>query len=276
MNELRAKKIADYKKVGRDIDPEELYLEGPDAELIQLFGKPGEDELDYISVKDFFEKVRQYYPIVCSNHLCEFISLRNCEIIVDGCTGYETNAWRNLIKSANKISISPHGDETNPYLNAADLILRWIDEELTQSGIPLNNPGLHRILHYWTGVTEELETSHIILAHLSNKDLNEIKPISKRTMAYFEHIYRKHPVYFVILEEQSTREKEKVMGSPAMDVIINQVYLTDGSYCFWNQDKHSKYTKKGDVFVVYGNNGAKEAKSLLELQHPASLWDIRE
>lgn len=273
---LRQKKVDDFDKRGTEISLDDLEAEKSAAKIIQLFGEPGSDEMSYVSVKRFFEKVSQYYPVICSYILRSFLSLSNCNIIMDGCSGYETNAWRELTRSNNNILIAPHGDEYNPFISTADIIARWIDEELKQSGIPLNNSGIDRLLHNWSGVTRGINTDHIVCIHLGNKDLAKIKPISKKTMDYFEHIHRKHPVYYVFQETKETSERTNVEKSPVFDIIINRVTEVDGSYCFWKPDKHARHIQEGDVAVIYGDNGFSEVARLINLKYPIEIWDLRE
>ena len=275
LKELREKKVEDEETHGDIIPIEDLVTQGVDAELIQEFGVPGHEALRYISVKDFFEKTSQYFPIVCSAHISSFASIKNCEIIMDGCSGYESKCLSVLLSSQNVISITEHGDEYNPFLSTADLITRWIHEELKQSRIPLNEPGLVRLLHHWRGFTSEINTDHIHIWHLSNKDLNDMKPISKKTIHFYEHRLRKHPTYYIFSESKDENEKGKIEQSPAMDSIINEVYDKNGSYCFWKPKEHARYILKNDVGVVYGDNGLTELLGLQALQYPITLWDLR-
>jgi len=273
---LRDKKVKDFEDSDKEINLEQLIEQSTEAEIIQMYGNPGEDELVYISVKELFEKVSQYFPVICSSQLCKFASLRKCTFVLDGCSGYETKALRDLTSSDNTILIAPHGDEYDPFINTSDIIVRWLDEELKQSHFPMNFSGVDSILHNWRGITDEIDTKHIKLVHLSNKDLDQIKPISRKTMGYFENIYRKHPVYYIFQESKEEDERERLVNSPAMDVIINRVYQKNGSYCFWKTKNHSRYVAKGDIAVVYGDNGLKEARKLIDMLYPITIWDIRE
>lgn len=275
LHSIRRKKVEDFLKVGITLSVEEIIEKGEDAKIIQLFGEPGSDALSYISMKGFFEKVSQYYPIICSHALTSYLSLQNCEILMDGCSGYETKAWRELIATNNTISIAPHGDEYNPFLSSCDLIVRWIDEELKQSRLPLNGSALERLLHDWYGMTRDIDTEHIRQIQIGNRDLATVKPISKKTMNYFEHIHRKHPTFYIFQENREESERKNVEMSPAMAVIINRVFSEDGSYCFWKPDKHARHIIEGDVAVIYGNSGFDEANRLKSLGYPINVWDLR-
>ena len=64
-------------------------------------------------------------------------------------------------------------------------------------------------------------------------------------------------------------------NSPFMDLIHNRIFDKDGSLVWWTPDLYSRMIKKGDVAVVYGDNGVKEVLHLQTLRYPIEIWDLR-
>ena len=276
LHELREKKIKDLKDKGEETDIIDLVEKGMDAKIIQIYGEPGREAMEYVSVKDFLELVSQYFPIICVSKLCSFLKLHGCDVIVDGCSGPRSRTWDELITSGNRITILSHGDEYNVFLSTADILVRWVDEELRQSSLPLNNTAVNRVMKEWTGVTREIDTSHIQVVHIGNRDLGSIKPLSKRTIGQSQTIFTRHPIYFIFQEDRNKEERSRIENSPLMTTISNRIYESDGSYHFWKPSKHARLVREGDVAVVYGENGLSEARKLLDLKYPIEIWDVRE
>jgi len=231
--------------------------------------------MDYVSVSKFFEIVGQYFPVVCAHKLCSFLKISNEEVLLDGCTGPRTKAWDGLVESNNRVAILPGGDNYNPYVCAADILTRWIDEELRQAGLPLNQNAMTRVLKEWKGVTSELDTKHISIVHIGNKDLGDIKPLAKEPIERFYFAFAKHPIVYIFLEEPDNKERARVENSPFMDLIHNRIFDKDGSLAWWTPSLHARMVKGGDIAVVYGENGLKEATRLQTLRYPVEIWDLR-
>ena len=129
---------------------------------------------------DFFAKVKEYFPIVCAWKLCSFLNVWDVQIVLDGCKGEKSQAWIELVDNCANFSIAFNSGLYNPYLGACDILVKWIDEELREHGLPLNQNALNRVLTEWKGVTADLDTQHIHIVHLSNKDLQIFNPFQKR------------------------------------------------------------------------------------------------
>ena len=74
----------------------------------------------------------------------------------------------------------------------------------------MNQNALGRVLKQWTGVTEDIDTERIHIVHLSNKDLQDIQPLSKERIDAFEHIYARHPIFFIFREEMNEKQRKEI------------------------------------------------------------------
>ena len=70
------------------------------------------------------------------------MKLKNVQVVLDGCKGERSHAWEELVSICEKVNIAFGGDTYNPFISAADILVKWIDEELRESGLPLNQGAL--------------------------------------------------------------------------------------------------------------------------------------
>jgi hypothetical protein len=273
LNELRERKVSGDGASEAKIQA--LKAQGTDAEIVQIYGEPGREAMEYVSVSKFFEIVGQYFPVICAHKLCNYLDISNEDILLDGCTGPRSKAWDALVESNNTVNILPNGDNYNSYICVADILTRWIDEELRQGGLPLNQNVMIRVLKEWKGVTSDLNTDHVSIVHIGNKDLGDIKPLAKDTIERYQWAFARHPILYVFLEEADKKERARVENSPLMDLIHNRVFDKDGSLAWWTPELHARMITKGDAAVVYGDRGLEEAVRLQTLRYPIEIWDLR-
>jgi hypothetical protein len=257
--ELRARLAeGDSKKI------EDLEKQKDAAKLITIYGERGKDAAQLVSVTDFMAKVREYFPIICACKLCTYLDLWDAHVILDGCKGERSHAWEDLVKKSNDFTIAFGGDLYNPFVSSSDLLVKWIDEELRQSGLPLNQNALERVLREWAEVTKDLDTKHIHVVHVSNQDLQFIQPLSKERIDAFEHTYARHPIFFIFREEINEKQRKAIEDSPRMNRILDLIFEKDGSLLWWDPHIYTKVIADGDVALVFGPNGEKEARFLIE------------
>lgn len=120
-------------------------------------------------------------------------------------------------------------------------------------------------------MTKDIETEHIHIVHLSNKDLKDIQPLSKERIDSFEHIFAKHPIFFIFREKRNKTQRVEIEDSPKMDKILNRIYEKDGSLIWWEPHYHTKLIKKGDVAIVFGEKGMEEAQFLVDTEYPLKI-----
>lgn len=275
LKRLRERYLESIPENYREDEAEKLRTEGESGKYIQLYGEPGSEAVVYTSVINFFEMLRQYYPIVCLGSLCEIARIEKDELIVDGCSGPRSHYWDLITTSDNKFSIVPHGDSYNCFISIADIITRWIDEELRQARMPLNMSALITLLREWRGLTSDLDTGHIHIAHLGNKYLGNMKPLAKQSIETFHPLYLRRPIIFIVLEEASREERLRFEHSPSMILVHNRLFDIGGSFLFWDTRRHAGLVREGSIMVIYGENGDTEIGKLTRLGYTFEVWDLR-
>jgi hypothetical protein len=259
LGELRAR-IA-----GEDAEKtKELESQGGDAKLVNIYGEKGREGVRLESVTDFFAKVKEYFPIVCAWKLCSFLNAWDVQIVLDGCKGEKSYAWEELVKKCANFTIAFNSGLYNPFLTACDILVKWIDEELRECGLPLNQNALTRVLTEWNRVTADLNTDHVHIVHLSNKDLQDIQPLSKEKIDSFEHLHARHPIFFIFREETTEKQRMEIENSPRMNEIADLIYEKDGSLLWWDAKLHASVIGEGDVAIVFGENSLTEAEFLVK------------
>lgn len=250
---------------GEDVEKaKELEGQGADAKLVNVYGEKGREGVKLESVTDFFAKVKEYFPIVCAWKLCSFLNVWDVQIVLDGCKGEKSQAWIELVDNCENFSIAFNSGLYNPYLGACDILVKWIDEELREHGLPLNQNALNRVLTEWKGVTADLDTKHIHIVHLSNKDLQNIQPLSKEKIDTFEHLYARHPIFFIFREEATEKQRLAIENSPRMNSIADLIYEKDGSLLWWDAKLHTSIIGERDVAIIFGETAQKEADFLVK------------
>lgn len=242
----------------------ELEAQGADAKLVNIYGEKGREGVKLDSVTDFFAKVKEYFPIVCAWKLCSFLDAWDVQIVLDGCKGEKSYAWEELVEKCPSFTIAFNSGLYNPFLAACDILVKWVDEELRECGLPLNQNALTRVLTEWKGVTADLNTKHVHIVHLSNKDLQDIQPLSKEKIDSFEHLHARHPIFFIFREEVTEKQRTEIENSPRMNRIADLIYETDGSLLWWDAKLHATIIGEGDVAISFGENSLKEAEFLVK------------
>jgi hypothetical protein len=261
-----ALKATEEKEENEETESSEDQVEpASKAKIITIYGERGREGAREISVSEFFKRVKEYFPIVCAWKLCSSLNLWQVEIVLDGCKGERSHAWDELVSRCRKVTIAFGGDLYNPFVSSADLLAKWIDEELRESGMPLNQSALTRVLTEWKGVTDDIATKHIHWVHLGNRDLKDIQPLSKEKIDVFENLYARHPIFFIFREEGNSVERLEIESSPMMNKIHDLIYAKDGSLLWWDPNIHAKVIAQDDVAIVFGEKGMREAKHLNKL-----------
>jgi hypothetical protein len=250
---------------GEDVEKAKaLEAQGTDAKLVNVYGAKGREAVKLTSVTDFFAKVKEYFPVVCAWKLCSYLDSWDAQIVLDGVKGEQSYAWTELVSKCENFSIAFNSGLYNPSLAACDILVKWIDEMLRECGLPLNQNALNRVLREWTGVTDDIKTEHIHIVHLGNKDLQDIQPLSKDKMDPFEHLYARHPVFFIFKEKSNEEQRSEIENSPRMNKIADLIYKNDGSLLWWDAKLHAPVIGEGDVAIVFGEASLKEAEFLVK------------
>ena len=242
----------------------EIEAQGADAKLVNIYGEKGREGVVLASVSDFFAKVKEYFPIVCAWKLCSYLNAWDVQVVLDGCKGEKSHAWEELVSNCADFSIAFGSGLYNPFVAACDILVKWIDEELRESGLPLNQNALVRVLTQWNGVTEDIDTRHIHIVHISNRDLPAIQPLSKEKIDAFEHVYARHPIFFIFREEMNEKQRKEIESSPRMNRILDLIYEKDGSLLWWDPHVYTSVLAEGDVAIVFGEKSLKEAEFLVK------------
>lgn len=88
--------------------------------------------------------------------------------------------------------------------------------------------------------------------------------MSKDKMDPFEHLYARHPIFFIFKEKSNEEQRSEIENSPRMNKIADLIYKNDGSLLWWDAKLHAPVIGEGDVAIVFGEASLKEAEFLVK------------
>jgi hypothetical protein len=234
-----------------------------------LYGREG-SPVEEISVKEFLDKLDNYYPTICAWKLTDLTRIYNQNFVLDGFDGGEmTDAWANLIRS-NNVAIAYKGDQCNVYVSAADLITRFADLRLKLWRFPIVTDALYRAFNALDDFGHPLKNCFI--KRIWNPDLAMIVPSINRKIDIAHFML--HPCLFIHKEEETSAERKRIENSPMFDDILDLAFQKDGCTQFYEPTKHTALMKERDGFVVYGPKGRAEYEKLKKMKYDLELIEF--
>lgn len=238
-----------------DVKPDVALENSADAKIVPIFGR--DSALELISVRDFVNKVDPYYPVICAWKLSEFTKMKGQHFLLDSVSGYISKAWEDLI-TGNDIHIVTKGDQCNPYISCADLLLRGIERSLEKK--LLNHEAVSEVI---LNLSHKQLQAEVRYFWVTNPDIEMIRPIKKELIIV--DYFAQHPVFCIFNEESVSKEKIEIENSPMMKSIFNRAYELNGSVLFYTQEYATRILRDNDFFVYYGENGELAYKRLRNL-----------
>ena len=226
-----------------------------DAKIVPIFGR--DSALELVSVRDFVNKIDSYYPAICAWKLSEFTKMKGQHFLLDSVSGYISKAWENLITS-NVVRIVTKGDQCNPYISCADLLLRSIERSLEKK--LLNNDSINEAV---SNLSHEQQQAEVKVFWVTNPDIEMIRPIKKEPIIV--DYFAQHPVFCIFNEESVKGEMTEIENSPMLRSIFNKAYELNGSVLMYSQAYATRILKDNDFFVFYGEKGENAFKRLKNL-----------
>lgn len=205
--------------------------------------------------------VSQYFPVICAWKLIKCTNIYRKKFYLDGFRGPITNAWNELIKG-NDVQIFPLGDDYNPFISFADLIVRYVNEALRMKRLFLNKENIELVLSELS-----IEESHV--HYTFHNDLQNLVPLYKEENSksntgkqIFVKNFRKRPIIFLLKEGSKVikEDSEWLKQTPFFDKVCDLAFEVDGSVSFY--DKHQDKIMDGDKVIYYGPKGKAMAKEI--------------
>jgi len=206
----------------------------------------------YLDVFEFLNKLASYYSYIPTWKVVSSANIKGSTCFIDAFSpgAPYTSAWLQLAKSNNNIHLYPSGDSVNPFISAADLVLRYIELHI------LRNNVFFDVIK----IKSSLNISNLRVHHAGTKDLIELvpHPIKTENLSYKDipaHEYYNRPIIFVVAENQIKKESSILKKSPYYQYLLHYAYLKNASLkivSFDDVGDRALLTSGGnrDVFLV--------------------------
>jgi hypothetical protein len=223
-----------------------MFSDYPKMLEIKMFG---EKRMSKLSPKEFIEKhLFNSYPHVCCWKVLN--ENKNCRILVDGFSGYLTEAWREIEKYDN-IDIYVHGDECVPIISLADITLRIAMRRLEEKSLFLGRRELMKAFITWG---DKLKVDY-----LGKQILPKVTPKTNINMPV--HRKYKHPIFFAMIPKTQFINNESFICSPKGHSLFHLAHESDGCVKFFDK-RDTEIVKDDDYFIYFDEEGNKSVKLL--------------
>ncbi|HEY9245737.1 MAG TPA: hypothetical protein VIO11_02715 [Candidatus Methanoperedens sp.] len=196
-----------------------------------------------VDVKSFINILDSYYNALCGWKVMKKTGIINSTFLFDGMEGiYPTKAWYEL-KAKNNIQISYSGDQTNPILATADILVKTLDIFLKKDYDPLNEKTIEKIIGY----DKKVDTENIFYVYIGNPDLESIKPLEDRQFTLKEMSpVIKRPIIFVS-KGSLPGQRDVLENLPIYPKIHDLAYGLHAGVRVYEPKKDSQIIGRGNV-----------------------------
>lgn len=205
-----------------------------------------------VPVPKFLADLSQYYPYICAWIVSERAKLSRTAVFLDNIQGEVTEAWKELITNHN-VWVLPNGDLCNPFISAADLCIRYIDEKMFHLHGGLRSEDLEKLCE-----SIDIDTR---IHYVGHSELEQIRPIEKYPLPL--HFCYKRPMIFILKEQIMEKEVEYVRKRRKLMMSLENYACGIGSgYKFIEYSKDYNLLRDGDHLIFLGPRGKEQAEYL--------------
>lgn len=213
-----------------------------------------------VEMIDFVSMTESAYPHICIAEYLERTSREGTSIYSDHFSGHITNCWEEICKF-DGLRLFFRGDEVNPVIAAADILLDVVNTELREKLVREN---------VQTILERLCDNSRSHVHYVTN--LERIRPLTRTPIQTADLIA--HPIVFFVKEFERQESLALRPDSPVMCAARNAAFLLDGCLKVFKpeeRDIHRIIQPDVDIFVVAGEEGRRQIKILEE----AGFFDLK-
>jgi len=226
-----------------------------------------------IPVLDFLPRLNPTYVHLCAWDFRSGPIPDSVPIHMDYFEGKITKAWDELRKMGN-FQVFHRGDQCNPFINLADLIIWLTDKRLYRNKLKLDSSNLESVWDDFDGEVKGIFLGDRFLDKMAwvSDDMIDTNPFLSRPTVFI--VYDKPKL---ISEAEKSEKgnsnlpsfKEKAVGSSSVvDAALNLAYSIDGGIKFFDPHIDRGLVQDGDTMVYIGE----KAKELAMIY--ADLYDV--
>ena len=215
-----------------------------------------------VETEDFMRNLNPMFSYISAWKYQRYHRGFDCKILIDSFRSKETIAWKELSKNPN-IVIVPHGDDVNPLISFADIVVFMTDVKLYSAdprNRTLNSQNLKVI---WKGVF------NVHSSIIGENFLNKVKWINENLVDFKKYLLK--PTVFFMADDLKTDDINKEIFSKATEEPISKkkskrlmelqpvreaveyAALHGCSFQFFDPSTDSKNIYDNDIIVYMGD-----------------------
>ncbi len=201
---------------------------------------------------DFLDSLGAYYSYIAAWKVVREADLKLVDVHIDHFEGERTLAWDELNKH-NKVVVFPKGDQCNPFISAADIILDYINYRMRTEDIRLDRAKIADLLH-------KMGIERSSAFHSGGQDIKHLVPKTDEKIPRDSNCVC--PLVYVINEGLITKETRWIENSPMHQILLRFASDIGSGLKYINFDKDYKNVRDGDYLIYLGEEGKRKAEYL--------------
>lgn len=217
-----------------------------------------------VKTEDFMRNLNPMFSYLSAWAYQRYHRNLDCKLLIDSFRSKETIAWKELSKNSN-IVIVPHGDDVNPLISFADVVVSMTDVKLYRAEPQNRTLNLCNLKTAWEGVFD------VHSSIIGEKLLNKVKWVNEDLVDFKEYVL-KPTVFFMsddpkvdeinkeILSEtvrepiaKNKSKSKRLMELQPVRETVEYATLHGYSFQFFDPYTDSKNVCNGDVIVYMGD-----------------------
>lgn len=215
---------------------------------------------------DYLKELQSAYSHTCAwRYVNDHGVEKDKLILIDFFQGEVTPAWE-VVRRIPSFNVG--ADETNPFIAAADIVSKVVDNRLYKN---------HEFLNY-EGIKTCFPEENVGIEFLDN--LEFIVPMNRQKIDVSDYLLR--PMVFVLKEGIETvvvgkvTESKMIENSPSFEDILNFASELGTQYKFFDANVDMKLIREGDYFIYFGKKGKGTVEYLQSLGYDVKGKHIKE
>ncbi|ABK77596.1 conserved hypothetical protein [Cenarchaeum symbiosum A] len=226
----------------------------------------------FVPTADFVEKLGPMFPYLTAHSFLwmnGYSDAGRLELHIDGFRSKQTRAWDQLSGRAEP-KIFTRGDECNPYISCADMIIFLTDAKLYGQHLLLNRENLEKV---WKGHDFDVTVQFFDKRNIpyysweDNTSINLAKHLARPAvfLAVDSIELKGHDLYNEEEDQDGDRPQKMrsiVEQTPVYHAAVHYAYKKGGCLKFFSRTEDLALMRDGDVFIHVGANSEKIARAL--------------
>jgi hypothetical protein len=146
------------------------------------------------------------------------------------------------------------GDECNPLISTADILLRCLESRIEANKDSYDYNGITKNL-------KEFPPSKLHIHNINIRHYPKITPRDQRNIPLKKYI--KRPVFYIISPKSSEIDVNFFICSPAGKKFLSKVYSNHGCYKIFSKNEDRSLLKDGDFLVYIDDEGKKTSEVIM-------------